>query len=208
MEVRPNKALTIAMLFSASALAGVLAIFHYGERSEMGTYDKALKFKKETSRSISSAIVFREEKGPEQAQKAQSKGPSEKKEFYSHEEYDHRLDAPGLKSAVELEELEKSRQELVSGLMKRSESVPFYLEFSPELNIALSILTEVEPSGLNRQDVDRLNFESEQWYFVKAFAASEDFKILLSQGRLTRESMAPAKLKRLYGSAHHFAARP
>lgn len=202
-----NKPKLIAGIFTSTILVAVVFVFNSVEGDSHSVYKTALKFKKGMEKSSPGFIVF-DDKADKNKVKKRTRSPGSFAVASVQEaskELNRKLDMPQRALAAQLEEIKEEHQDIIAEMKAQGVKVPALFDIEPELKIALGALLEIRPSSLSTEDLERANLSSEQWYFIKTFAASKDFKIILKEGSLDKESMNPVTLKKLYGSAHHLA---
>lgn len=211
MEVNNGKARLFVLGFVALSLGGAILVFKTGGEDEASVYHSALKFKESVEKSRGHGIVFEEDAQRRVKRKKQipasqrtanntERQPSSER---SVKELFKRLDMPQRELVNSLDRIKEERAEIVERMREKGQTIPEMLEFDPEMLVALAALLDVAPSSLRPQDLERAELGSEEWFFVKTFAASRDFRVLLSQGALNHETVHPERLKMLYASSHH-----
>lgn len=68
----------------------------------------------------------------------------------------------------------------------------------PPVRYYLATFLDIKGEDLVEQDLDRVNFTDEDWYYISRFTQHNDFKLLLSQNRVSKSEFHPERLKSLY----------
>jgi hypothetical protein len=68
----------------------------------------------------------------------------------------------------------------------------------PSVRYYLATFLDIKGKDLVEQDLDRVNFTDENWYYISRFTQHNDFKLLLGQNRVSKDEFHPVRLKSLY----------
>ncbi|MBT4792811.1 MAG: hypothetical protein HON90_14645 [Halobacteriovoraceae bacterium] len=109
--------------------------------------------------------------------------------------------------ANNLKILDQKHQELISKMKNEGIKIDALTNLKPRLTIALSYLLNLQIQDLTEDDIKNLKFSNQEWYLLKTFSESKDFKVLLKRKMLTSDFVQFESLNELYGPKNEFLAK-
>ena len=99
-----------------------------------------------------------------------------------------------------IETIELEHKELLRSMRLAGVKIDALTELGPKLTTSLSFLLNVHVSDLSDADIINLKFTNYEWYLLKKFSNSKDFKIMLKREMLTTEFVQIENLAEIYSS--------
>ncbi len=151
-------------------------------------YKEALAAKK-NSGAAATAVLFASDVLQEKGEKEVNKL---KKEYYAY------FDKHPRELADSLDHMEKLHYSLVSEMIKRRLRVDAITTLKPKFALTLSYYLNLNVTELRPTDLHNLKLSNREWYLLKTFSESRDFKIMLKRGTLTADYLQIDNLASIY----------
>lgn len=108
------------------------------------------------------------------------------------------LDQHPLKLSSDLPNIEKKHARLLETMRKEGYKIDRIVQMKPKLAIVLSVYLNIPVSKLHPNDLNTLELTNKDWYLIKRFSESNDFKLMLKRDTLTNDYVQLENLSKIY----------
>lgn len=100
--------------------------------------------------------------------------------------------------ANSLDQIEKKHTDLLTQMRTNGLKIDPITNLKPRLALAISYHLNLHVSDLSANDIHQLNFSNKEWYILKTFSESKDFRIMLKRNTLTSDFVKIDNLASIY----------
>lgn len=116
------------------------------------------------------------------------------------EDYEKNFLMPLPKIASQLNLIEKQHKELMNKMLRDGQKIDPVTRLRPRLAITLTLYLNLQMGSLKQHNIEEINLTSKEWYILKTFSESNDFKIMLKRDTLNSDFLQIDNLVNYYAS--------